>query len=167
MHKYKHNNQQSGFSLIELVVTVVIGGIILAVGIPNFMNLIKSNRLATQSNSVVASLYLARNEAVNRGHDIRVLPISGTTDWADGWQVRLDVDSNGATDTEDTVLRNFDAIENATLVGTVSSVTYESSGFVSAVNTITLTANECTGQDIRVVSVKLSGLISSEKQTCP
>ena len=167
MHRYKHNNQQSGFTLIELMITVVIGGVLLAVGIPSFGNLIKTNRLTAQTNSLLTALHLARNEAVNRGHNIRILPISGSTDWAAGWQVRLDIDSDGVTDTEDTVLRSFDAIENATLVGTADSVTYQSSGFVVAVNTVTLTADECTGEHIRVVSVKLSGLVSSKKQTCP
>ena len=167
MHKYKHKNRQSGFSLLELMATVAIGGILLAIGLPSFVNLIKTNRLATQTNSVLTALHLARNESINRGHNIRVLTITGDTDWAAGWQVRLDVNNDGITDAEDTVLRSFDAIEKATLVGDTNDVIYQSSGFVEAVNSITLTAYECTGDDIRVIDVKLSGLVSSSKQTCP
>ena len=169
MHKYKHIDQQSGFTLIELVITVLVGGIVLAVGLPSFADFTKSNRLSAQTNSVLTALHLARNEAVNRGHNMRVLPISGTTDWAAGWQVRLDVDNSNTIEAEDTVLRNYDAIKKATLVGDADNVTYQSSGFITttSANTITLTADQCTAEDIRVISVKLSGLVSSARQTCP
>jgi type IV fimbrial biogenesis protein FimT len=149
MRKQKYNNRQSGFNLIELMISVTVGGIVLSIAVPSFMGLIKNNRITAQTNDLLTAMHLARNEAINRGHDIRVLPLSGTTDWASGWQVRLDVDSDGVTDAGvDTVLRNYDAIKKSTLVGTATSVTYESSGFVSAVNAITLTAEECdTGKD--------------------
>jgi prepilin-type N-terminal cleavage/methylation domain-containing protein len=169
MHKYKHNDQQSGFTLIELMVTVLVGGIVLAIGLPSFADFTKSNRLAAQANSVLTALHLARNEAVNRGHNMRVLPIAASTDWAPGWQVRLDVDNDGVTDAEDTVLRNYDATKKATLVGDADNVTYQSSGFVTTTSatSITLTADQCTAEDIRVISVKLSGLVSSARQACP
>ena len=167
MRKHRHKDKQTGFSLLELMATVAVGGILLAIGLPSFVNLIKSNRLTTQTNSVLTALHLARNEAINRGHNIRVLTISGDEDWAAGWQVWLDVNNDGITDAEDTVLRSFDAIEEATLVGDTDNVTYQSSGFVDAVNSITLTAYECTGEDIRVIDVKLSGLVSSTRQICP
>ena len=172
MHKYKHNDWQSGFSLIELMYAVVIGGIIMAVGFPLFSGFIKNSRLTTQTDDVLTSLHVARNEAVNRGHNIRILTLSGGTDWASGWQIRLDVDDDGTTDAEDTVLRNYDAIENATLVGDVSSVTFEPTGYLdqdfnAAPAAITLTASKCTADDIRVINIQLSGLVSFTKQACP
>jgi prepilin-type N-terminal cleavage/methylation domain-containing protein len=169
MLKHKHNDRQTGFTLIEVMITILVGGIVLAVGLPSFADFTKSNRLAAQTNSVLTALHLARSEAVNRGHNMRVLPIAASTDWAQGWQVRLDVDNDGTTDAEDTVLRNYDAIKKATLVGDADNVTYQSSGFITttSANTITLTASECTAEDIRVISVKLSGLVSSARQACP
>jgi len=169
-HKHKYNTRQSGFTIIELMIALAIGAILLVLAVPSFLDLIKTNRLTAQSNSLVTALHLARNEAINRGHDIRVLSISGNTDWASGWEIRLDVDGDGAIDAGiDTVVRNFDAIEKATMVGDFDNVTYQSTGFVAAVNTMILTADQCTSahEYIRVVSVGLSGLLSSEKQTCP
>jgi len=175
MHRYKHNNQQSGFSLIELMAAVVCGGILLAIGLPAFGNFVKNSRLTTQTNDVLTAIHVARNEAVNRGHNVRVISINGDTDWAFGWEIRLDVDNNGSTDspnTIDIVLRSYDAIENATLVSTDSSISYESTGYIDQDYNpnpiaITLTADSCTAKDIRVISVQLSGLVSFVKQTCP
>jgi type IV fimbrial biogenesis protein FimT len=172
MHKHKHKARQSGFSLIELMTAVVIGGIVMAVGLPMFSGFIKNSRLTTQTNDVLTSLHVARNEAVNRGHNIRILTLSGDTDWASGWQIRLDVDDDGTTDAEDTVLRNYDAIKNATLVGDVNSVTFEPTGYLDQdfnANpvAITLTASECTAEDIRIINVQLSGLVGFTKQACP
>ncbi len=172
MHRHKHKDRQSGFNLIELMAAVVIGGIVVAIGFPAFSGFIKNSRLTTQTNDVLTSLHGARNEAVNRGHNIRVVTLSGGTDWASGWQIRLDVNNDGTTHAEDTLLRNYDAIENATLVGDANSVTFEPTGYLDQLFNanpvaITLTASKCTGDDIRVISVQLSGLVSFAKQTCP
>ena len=172
MHRYIYNNQQSGFSLIELMAAVVCGGILLAIGLPAFGNFIKNSRLTTQTNDVLTALHVARNEAVNRGHNVRVISINGDTDWAFGWQIRLDVDNKNDIDAEDILLRSYDAIENATLVSTDSSIAYESTGFIDQLRNptpiaITLTADSCTATDVRVINVQLSGLVSFVKQTCP
>ena len=167
MLRYKNKDRQSGFNLMELMITITVGGILLAVGLPALMGLINNGRITTQTNSLVLAMHLARNEAVKRGHNIRVLPISVTTDWANGWQVRLDVDNDGTTDADDIVLRNFDAVRKATLVGTETSVTYEPTGFVQTEIDLTLNATECTSDKQRIIEVKLSGLVSSERQSCP
>ena len=179
MYRYQHNDQQSGFTLLELMIVVAVAGVFLAVAIPAFADLITRNRLTAQTNSVLSALYLARSEAVNRGFNIRVLSNNGTTNWAAGWVVRLDVNSDGVTDAADTVIRNYDAIENGILDGPadgVSEIAYLPSGFLNPVIpvanppiTLTLAADPCTTEKSyrRVISVQLSGLTSSVAQDCP
>jgi len=172
MHKYKHNDRQSGFTIMELMIAVAIGGIVMAIGLPAFQGFIKNNRLIAQTNDVLTSLHVARNEAVNRGHNIRILTLSGGTDWASGWEIRLDVDNEDDIDAEDTVLRNYDAIKNATLAGNINIVTFEPTGYLdqglhAAPVAITLTPSKCTANDIRVISTQLSGLVGFTKQNCP
>lgn len=164
--------QSSGFSLIELMVTLLIAGIVLAIGLPAFSNFVKDNRLTAQTNDLLVSMHVARNEAVNRGHNVRVLTLSGGTDWTSGWQILLDVDGDGDTDAEDAILRNYDALKNAALTSDVSSVTFEPTGYLDQTLhirpvEITLEASKCTADDIRVINIQLSGLASFEKQACP
>ncbi|QOW25749.1 GspH/FimT family pseudopilin [Lysobacter sp. H23M47] len=57
---------ESGFSLIELIVTIVVLAILVTLATPSFTSLLNSSRLTAQANELVASLQLARSEAVRR-----------------------------------------------------------------------------------------------------
>ena len=49
-------DRQSGFTLIELMVTIAVLAVLLAWGLPNFQNSLRSNRVATSTNEVLASV---------------------------------------------------------------------------------------------------------------
>ena len=53
-----------GFTLMELLVTVVVIGVVLGLGVPNFMDFIRNNRMAAAANEMVSGIYAARSEAV-------------------------------------------------------------------------------------------------------
>ena len=56
-----------GLTLVELVATVCIAGVLAAVAIPNFMNVITNNRTTSVANQLVAALAYTRSEAIKRG----------------------------------------------------------------------------------------------------
>ena len=55
-----------GFTLLELMITIAVLAIIVALAVPSFTSLLNSNRLSTGANNVVAGLQVARMEAVRR-----------------------------------------------------------------------------------------------------
>jgi type IV fimbrial biogenesis protein FimT len=80
-----------GFTLIELMVTVMVAAIMLGIGIPSFRSFIAGQKVKTASYDLVSSLMLARSEAVKRNTAV-TLTAGSATAWGKGWTV-----SAGAT----------------------------------------------------------------------
>jgi type IV fimbrial biogenesis protein FimT len=53
-----------GFTLIELMVSIFVLGILTAIAVPSFVSLMNRNRLASQSNELLAAIQYARIEAI-------------------------------------------------------------------------------------------------------
>jgi type IV fimbrial biogenesis protein FimT len=63
-HTFFGYRRAGGFSLVELMVTLAVVAILAAVATPSLVSVVNNNRLAAQSNEMVASLQIARSEAV-------------------------------------------------------------------------------------------------------
>lgn len=61
-----------GFTLVELMITVAIAAILVAVGAPSFASFIDSNKVRTETQRVAGLLALARNHAVNKNREVTV-----------------------------------------------------------------------------------------------
>lgn len=156
---------QRGFTIIELMIAIMVLGILATVAAPSFSEILKQNRLATQVNTLLASINFARSETINQNTNVVLTPITaGTNDWADGWEVRL----NSATGP---VLRNFEGVKNTNLVSSVATITYRADGSIQGAANITLdlTPSDCpTGKDhMRRITIRLSGQSGSSHLNCP
>jgi len=60
------HRKDRGFTLIELMVTLAVAGILMVIAIPSFRNITLKNRLSTTANQFVDALNTARMEAVKR-----------------------------------------------------------------------------------------------------
>lgn len=69
----------AGFTLIELMITLVVLGVVMAIAVPGFTGMINSSRLATQANEVVTGIQIARSEAIRLN---RLVTFCGSTDGA-------------------------------------------------------------------------------------
>lgn len=94
--------QFSGFTLIELIVTMAVAAIIAAVAIPSFSRLIANNQVATDTNRLLSTLQFAHSEAVLRGGVVSVSAIS--SNFGNGWCVHT-----GSSCTSTSEIRKFGA----------------------------------------------------------
>lgn len=81
-----------GFTLIELMVTVAVSVILLAIAVPSYINFMRSNKLSTHVNTFVQALHQARLQARGRGATLCASKDQKTcttdaTAWSTGWIV--------------------------------------------------------------------------------
>jgi type IV fimbrial biogenesis protein FimT len=62
--------RQRGFSIIEIAVTLVVLGMVLASAVPSMSAWVRNARLRNQSESVLSGLQMARNEALRRNRPV-------------------------------------------------------------------------------------------------
>ena len=82
-----------GFTLMEMLVVVAIGGILAAVAAPSLVSVIESNRRTIISNQLMEDLVLARRQAIALSTSVALCGSDSTqpdtctagTDWSNGW----------------------------------------------------------------------------------
>ena len=145
----------SGFTLLELMITLFIVGILLAVGIPSLKTFMQGNQLVAASNELVSAMHVARSEAIKLNTRVSICESSdgancaATGSWKEGWIVFVDANGDLANtgapcagpDT-DCLLRIHEAMDDDLLTvagedangAVVSSFTFTSRGLPKAVN---------------------------------
>jgi len=104
----KLHNKVTGFTLIEMIITLVIGSLLLAWGVPSYRDFKMRKMVTDNANQIVFSLTQARAEAIRYGVNVVVSP-NGT--WQDGWTVVAEgIDGNPDID-----IANQDLIEGVEL----------------------------------------------------
>jgi type IV fimbrial biogenesis protein FimT len=69
---------QQGFTLIELMITIAILGVLAMAGIPELASYLGNSKLRESANTVAAAVSLARSEAIKRNSTVS-LTVSGST----------------------------------------------------------------------------------------
>lgn len=137
------SRRRNGFTLIELMVGVAVLAIALGAGVPSMSEFIQNSRLSAQANDLLASLHLARTEAIKRNAQVTLCAkspgaancsIAAGTGWQIGWVVFVDVNNNRALDAGEPVLDSHGAAANRVAItpsiGNLNLFFYTSRGVV-------------------------------------
>ena len=76
---------QTGFTLIELMMVLIIAGILASVGLPYMRDSLLNSRVRTAASDAHLSLLMARSEAIKRNRNVNINRTGA--DWANGWSV--------------------------------------------------------------------------------
>ncbi|MFV2059679.1 MAG: GspH/FimT family pseudopilin [Gammaproteobacteria bacterium] len=87
--------KHSGFTIVELLVTMAVFGVLAAIAFPQMAGFSDNNRLVSQVNNLSANLQYARSEAIRRVRNVTIETLDGTANWHNGWQVYVDTDNSG------------------------------------------------------------------------
>ena len=144
--------EQRGVTLVELLVAVAVVAILLVVALPSFEATFRSNRLSVTSNELIASLALARSEAIRntRSGGICASPDGLTCgdDWNQGWLVWSDRDGNGAIAATE-VVRFSQGKDKMQVQGPENAIIFDAQGRADSAVEIVLQPEGCNGQALR------------------
>ncbi|MFA6178092.1 MAG: GspH/FimT family pseudopilin [Candidatus Methylopumilus sp.] len=156
-----------GFSLIELMITVSLVGILAAVAFPNFRQWMQDTKTRTVAESLQNGIRLAQTEAVKRGRNITFLltndaPALGVTASTTGknWVVESMTLANATT--PEVFIQGATLTDVATVVTTASSasIRFNSMGrLVSPANSVTYSITNAGGSRRLNVTVSIAGKI--------
>jgi type IV fimbrial biogenesis protein FimT len=160
--------RHAGFTLLELIITVALAAVILAVGVPSFRAVVGSNRNSNEINNLMSALGLARSEAISRGLCIAVVPLSAA-DWTGGWMLGTDINCNGSSaDAGEISIRVFDRLRASSFGAQPGTIIFQPHGGIAAVQSFALDPDSCTeANPRRVITVGLSGIVTLERAACP
>lgn len=135
--------KQRGATLLELIVVLAVSAILLTTAIPGFSALFHSNRLTAATNELVASLHLARSEAIKRSSRVVMCPSStgsacAAGGWQQGWMVFHDANNNAQRDAAEPVVLSHPPLRAGMWVtskgSTASYISYTPAGDVQQVS---------------------------------
>lgn len=107
---------QKGFTLIELMVTLVVLVVSLSIGVPSFTTWIKNNRVDEKTRVMASLLQLARSEAVTRQSivSVRAGTSSNPGSWANGAHIYTASSGNTNYQTAtDILIKDITLVSNA------------------------------------------------------
>ncbi|MDQ7735368.1 GspH/FimT family pseudopilin [Halomonas sp. SpR1] len=134
-----HTTPEGGFTLLELLVTLLLVGIIAAWGLPNFQALGQRTAQTSAVNRLQSAFSLARNTAISQRRQITVCPASANRQACiKGWSGELMIVRGDKTNgiTEDDILRIVPAQQDTQVAYSRgwSRIRYSPLGYTSGYN---------------------------------
>lgn len=159
-----------GFTILELMVTTIILALIFAIGVPSFRNVSLGSHLSSSANNLMASVQLARSEAIKRNATMTLCASSDAVTcaasggWQQGWIIR---------DAAGTVYQVQEADDTGYVIaqaGGTLPLSFLPIGLGASAATFTVCRDDPLGSQERVVSVRASGaayVTTTETGNCP
>lgn len=176
----RHFNK--GFTLIELMITMVVAAIVLGIALPSFQTQLLNNRSVALGEDFATSINFVRSEAVKRATRVSLCASKdGATcagNWTDGFIAFVDIATTdkAAAPVVGTILRTWEKQDSNAVItvqsdaDAVTFIRYTSLGALAKVKDkpleIKTELKKCSGKAARKVSIGLSGLVGVERTDC-
>lgn len=175
-------HQMNGFTLIELMVTLVVTAIVLSIAIPSFQSQMLNNRSIALGEDFASAINFTRAEAVKRAGRVSLCASDdGETcsgSWNDGFIAFVDTAATDTTvpPTVGAVLRAWKKQDSNAVISVKSDaadktfIRYTGLGTLARVTdkpfVISVQFKKCTGSAARQINIGLSGLVSVSSIAC-
>jgi type IV fimbrial biogenesis protein FimT len=143
--------RSGGFTLIELIFTVLLLAVLMTLAAPSLSNLVRDQRIKTATFDVYSAFIYARSEAIRRNATVDIIPESAS--WTNGWRIEV---------TGGPELKRQDALRGISITdpdgAAVGTITYRGDGrLTAAAPEIVVKSPESDAITARCVRIDLSG----------
>ncbi len=162
-------NTKNGFTLIELMITLVLSTILISIVMPNFNSLYEHYRADSSIRVIQQTLQMARNTAISYGARVTVCPITEnecSDDWTIGITVFIDSGVSNVIDGQDKILiKTSRFYQNDFVTYNRSAIRFQADGLASGTNgTLTYCPSSTISQYSKAIIINQSGRIRFSKK---
>jgi len=176
----KNTLPSRGFTLIELMVTIALAAILMAIAAPSFTTFQRNAELTSRINALLSSINAARSEAMKHGRDAVILP-ADSANWTSGMIAFVDMNSNRTFEpaTDILVFKNSDAMPSYLSVTATNSanatapyIRFDAQGYPKPAGSdlknfsISIARNDVSGDEVFNQTRRLKVAITGRPRTC-
>jgi type IV fimbrial biogenesis protein FimT len=161
----RRRRRLAGFTLIELMVTVAVAGLVVALGVPSFLRTLARHAIASQAEELQDAVRVGRNEAMKRSGPVVLCRTeqSNPTHCAGSggswqtWVLFTDAARSGAFAAGDAVLRQRqEASQRTSVTADAANIRFEATGI----------AHADTGSAVFVLGERGASDLAQQRQVC-
>ncbi len=159
--------QQAGLTLIELMVTLAVGVVLMAVAVPSGADFLANNQASAAKTALSGAVGLARTEAAKRGKTVFLQAIGdgpSGNEFVNGWEIVVDDDGNGVAGANETRVRRGSGGQGKISVSGPPSLAFRSSGALvgqaAAVYTLCRLSGSAAGYTLTVTPSGVADMAS-------
>jgi type IV fimbrial biogenesis protein FimT len=130
------NKRSRGFTLMELMIVLVLAGVIFGIGVPNFRDFQRNNRMTVAANDVLGMVITTRAEALRRQITISMCQSNNAGEEEDatcgsgsGWIVFEDPDANCARAETEEWISGVQVDSDVESYSNTSCISFATTGF--------------------------------------
>jgi type IV fimbrial biogenesis protein FimT len=125
-----------GFTLIELMITIAVLVVVMAVAAPQMAEFNANNQVVATKSAFAGAVSLARTEAAKRGRMVFLQALGNGpegNEFAHGWEIVVDDDGNGAAGDDETRVRRMALTLDKIKLGGTAVLGFRASGALAGV----------------------------------
>lgn len=103
---------QRGFTLMELLISLAILSILLALALPGLSRQVQQSRITAATEELASAILLARTTAISRNQRVTIRSLGS---WEAGWAAFADSNNNGLRDAGESLIFSAPALESVTI----------------------------------------------------